>query len=183
MITYNIEVENSKIKKNNEKVPDYRRTDFNKFRRSLASYKWNHLLNHNDINTVWRVFTNKLKQMVESCIPLCNRRKIKNSKPKSWNSKIKNSLLAKKRVYQKYKTTKDINDRLEHYRIRHITKRLIKQSKQNVELHIANSCQLNPKEFYSYIRKKKVRYSPHLLVLYRQPTENTPKMNLLWLTY
>ena len=122
-----IEIEKPKIKENKEKVPDYRRADFNKFRRSLASCDWNHLLNHDDINTAWQVFTNKLKQTVKSCIPLRNRHKIQNSKPKWWNSEIRYSLLAKKRAYQKYKTTKDINDKLEHDTIRRITKRLIKQ--------------------------------------------------------
>ena len=116
-------------------------------------------MNHNYINTAWQVFTNKLKQTVESCIPLGKRRKIQNSKPKCWHSEIRNSLLAKKRAYQKYKTTKDINDKLEHDRIRHIIKRLIKQSKQNIKLHVANSCKLNPKGFYSYIRKKESTHS------------------------
>ncbi len=36
------------------------------------------------------------------------------------------------------------------------TKRLVRQSKRNLEQHIANSSKSNPKEFYSYIRKKKV---------------------------
>ncbi len=34
-------------------------------------------------------------------------------------------------------------------------KKLIKQSKKNLELHIACEIKLNPKEFYSYVRQKK----------------------------
>ena len=44
-----------------------------------------------------------------------------------------------------------MNDKLEHDGLQCITKKLIQQSKQNVELQVANSCKLNPKELYSYI--------------------------------
>ncbi len=48
------------------------------------------------------------------------------------------------------------NDRDEFCRIRRETKRLIRQSKRNLEEHIANSSKSNPKELYSYVRNKKV---------------------------
>ncbi len=51
---------------------------------------------------------------------------------------------------------RDQSDKDEFCRLRRETKRLISQSKRNLEEHIANSSRSISKEFYSYLRNKEV---------------------------
>ena len=155
VITFSIQENKSVVKESKVKVPDYQRANFRKLRNILAQSDWSELLGDININESWRIFTSILNKAVDASVPLRNRRSTVNSKPKWWNTDIKNSLLAKKRAYHKYKLTQDYNDKLEHDRLRRNTKTLIKESKKNLELHIANSSKSNPKEFFSYIKKKK----------------------------
>jgi len=139
IITFNIKITADKENTSKEKVPDYRMADFNKLRTLLASANWNVIHTADDINESWRIFTEILNQAVKSCVPLRNRRSMKNAKPKWWNNQIKNSLSAKKkRAYHKYSLTQDQNDKLEYERIRRKTKKLIRESKKNLEIYIAN---------------------------------------------
>ena len=85
-----------------------------------------------------------------------DRRPLSNSKPKWWNIDIRNILLVKKRAYRRYKLTQSQADKLEYNKIRREAKRFIKISKKLQEQHIAANCKQNPKEFFRYIREKKV---------------------------
>lgn len=155
VITFSVPINKSKVKESKERVPDYQRANFRKLRNILMHTDWSELSSNNSINEAWKIFTYNLTKAVDASVPLRNRRSIANSKPKWWNTEIKNSLLAKKRAYHKYKLTKENSDKIEHDRLRRNSKVLIKKSKKNLELHIANSSKTNPKEFFSYIRKKK----------------------------
>ena len=108
------------------------------------------------MNDAWKVFTDIFNQAVKACVPFRSRRSDKNMKPKWWNNQIKTGLLQKKRAYLRYKLTQNERDRLEFERLRRETKKMIRQSKKNLELYVAGISKSNPKEFYSYIRKKKV---------------------------
>ena len=156
IVTFDIRITEDKVNESSEKIPDFRRADFNKLRSLLANVNWNEILTSHNIEESWKRFTDIFNSTVKSCVPFKNRRSLKNDKPKWWNSQIKNSLLAKKRAYVKYSQTLDENDKTEFVRIRRETKKLIKESKKNLEVYIANSSKTNPKEFYDYVRKKKV---------------------------
>ena len=137
-------------------MPDYRRANYTRLRMQLASIDWNMLLETPDVDKTWEVFAEKINDTAKMCIPLRNRRKIINNKPKWWNNEIRSCLLAKKEAYKKYKITQHNNDKLEHDRLRRKAKKLIKSSKKTVEAQIANSCKTNPKEFHSYVKSKRV---------------------------
>ncbi|WP_435326042.1 hypothetical protein, partial [Klebsiella pneumoniae] len=68
----------------------------------------------------------------------------------------KRCLSAKKFAHQKYKASNSEEDRNVYNNLRRDAKKLIKQSKKNLEAHIASISKSNPKEFFSFIRKKKV---------------------------
>lgn len=137
MITFSNQDNKSIIKESKVKVPDYQRANYRKLRNILAQSDWSELSGNISINEAWSIFTSNLNKAVDASVPLRNRRSIVNSKPKWWNTEIKNSLLAKKRAFQKYKLTQINSDKLEHDRLRRNTKALIKKSKKNLELHIA----------------------------------------------
>uniref|UniRef100_A0A0P4VVU6 Reverse transcriptase domain-containing protein n=1 Tax=Scylla olivacea TaxID=85551 RepID=A0A0P4VVU6_SCYOL len=155
-LLFTINFDKAKVSESKEKVPDYRRANFERLRMQLASIDWNDLLETPDINNAWEVFAKKLNETAFLCVPQRNRRKVKNTKPKWWNNEIRCCLLAKKNAYHKYILTQNNDDKLEHDRLRRKTKKLIKCSKKSVEAQIANSCKTNPKEFYSYVKTKRV---------------------------
>ncbi len=58
--------------------------------------------------------------------------------------------MLEKRAHDRHLVTRIQIDRDEFRRVRRETKRLIRQSKRNLE-HTANPGKSNPKEFYSYV--------------------------------
>ena len=138
-----------------EKVPDFRRTDFDKLRTILENTDWSEIYGIQDVEQAWNMFIDILGNAITECVPMRDRRPANNSKPKWWNIDIRNILLAKKRAYRRYKSTHSQADKLEYTRIRRETKKLIKISKKLHELHIASNCKINPKEFFRYVREKK----------------------------
>ena len=134
----------------------YSKGDYDKLRLILSETDWNEISSCSNIDESWKKFTNILNTAVKSCIPVTKRRSRNNNKPKWWNNEIKLELSNKKRAYSKYQITQNENDKTEYERLRRSTKKLIKQSKKNLEVHIASKIKSNPKEFYSYVRQRKV---------------------------
>ena len=85
-----------------------------------------------------------------------NRRLTHNTKPKWWNKQIAECLRAKKEAHNRLKLNNNNDNYARFTELRRKVKRLIKQSKKHTEVHVANQSKTNPKEFYSFIRKKKV---------------------------
>ena len=182
IITFNVKIEADNVKTSNEKIPDYRRADFNKLRTLLNRTNWTDVTSACDINDSWDKFTRILNTAVQSCVPFRHRRTLKESKPKWWNHQIKINLNSKKRAHRKYILSQNQNDKNEYERLRRESKKLIRQSKRNLEIHIANNCKSNPKEFYSYVRKKKVitgNIGPLVDINGRQSENDTEMANTL----
>ena len=138
-----------------EKVPDFRRADFDKLRTILENTDWSEIYGIQDVEQVWNMFIDILGNAITECVPMRDRRPANNSKPKWWNINIRNILLAKKRAYRRYNSTHSQADKFEYTRIRQETKRPIKISKKLHEFHIASNCKVNPNEFFRYLREKK----------------------------
>ena len=139
-----------------ELVYVYSKGNYDRLRTILSEIDWNQLLQSNDINSSWNKFTERLNKAIKLCIPVCKRRPCHNTKPKWWNNQIKSSLSDKKRAYRQYQRTRLMNDKAVFCRLRRETNKLIKQSKKKVEMDIANKIKSNPKDFYKYVRQKKV---------------------------
>ena len=157
IVAFHINFEVYKENDSEEKIFLYKKGNYDRLRAILADVDWNRLLDEESIDEAWSKFTKILNKAVENCIPASKRRaQNKSNKPKWWNNQIKSGLLQKKQAYLRYKSTQNERDKLEFERLRRETKKLIKQSKKNLELYVAGISKSNPKEFYSYIRKKKV---------------------------
>lgn len=155
-ITFNLSFTSKKYNISNEKIPDFRIANFHKLREILANTDWNQLCNTDDINAEWKFFTEMYAKAVHECIPLRKRRKEHKRKPSWWTNEIANCLRDKKNAHIRLKTSNNDEERAKFNDLRRKTKRLINQSKRSVELHIANQSKQNPKEFYRYIREKRV---------------------------
>lgn len=95
---------------------------------------------------------------MQECVPSKNRRP-QNVKPKWWNKQITECLRVKKDAHNKYKSNNNNENYTIFIELRRKAKRLIKQSKRSTEIHVANQSKTNPKEFYSFIRQKRVTTS------------------------
>ena len=156
IVTFNIEFSGKDINSSSEKVPDFKRADFPKLKLMMGRCDWEQVFHATNVHDAWTLFSEQLNNAVKVCVPMRNRRPIKNFKPKWWNNSIKRCLSDKKFAHQKYKASNNEEDRIIYHNLRRDAKRLIKQSKKNLEAHIASISKSNPKEFFSFIRKKKV---------------------------
>ena len=95
---------------------------------------------------------------MQECVPMKNRRP-HNVEPKWWNKQIAECLRVKKDAHNKYKSNNNNENYIRFIELRRKAKRLIKQSKRSTEIHVANQSKTNPKEFYSFIRQKRVTTS------------------------
>ena len=155
-VMFDINLQIYEKKYSEEMIYMYSRGDYDKLRLLLSETDWSQISRCSDVNESWMKFTTILNNAVNSCIPVTKRRSQINSKPKWWNNDIKVGLSNKNRAYRKYQLTRHESDKIEYERLRRTTKKLIKQSKKNLEVHIASKIKSNPKEFYSYVRQKKV---------------------------
>ena len=156
LVTFDINLEVYNINPSSEVIFLYKRGDFDKLRAILSEIDWNIVLQGTCVDEAWKLFISTLNNAVKSCVPVSKRRSQNNNKPRWWNNQIKNKLTLKKRAYIKYRATNDESDKIEYVTLRREVKKLINQSKKNLETYIASISKSNPKEFYGYIRKKKV---------------------------
>ena len=157
-ITFNINFSTRDVNQSKEKVPDYKKANYCKLRSILKRTDWSQLRSTIDINLQWKIFTDRYLKVVQECVPMKNRRP-QNVKPKWWNKQIAECLRVKKEAHSKYKSNTNNENYIRFVELRRKAKRLIKQSKLSTEIHVANQSKTNPKEFYSFVRQKRVTTS------------------------
>ena len=157
-ITFSINFSTSDFKQSKEKVPDFRKANFSKLRSLFHQTNWRHLRSSTDVNAQWKYFTDKYFKIVQECVPMKNRRTT-NVKPKWWNKEITECLREKKQAHNNYKSNNNNENYIKFVELRRKAKKLIKQSKRSTEIHVANQSKTNPKEFFSFIRQKRVTTS------------------------
>ena len=98
-VFFTIECNTGEHNNSYEKVPDFRRADFDKLRTILENTDWSEIYGIQDVEQAWNMFTDILGNAITECVPMRDRRPANNSKPKWWNIDIRNILLAKKRAF------------------------------------------------------------------------------------
>ena len=157
-ITFTINFMTSDFNQSKEKVLDFRKANFLKLRSMFKQTDWRHLRSSIDVDAKWKFFTDKYFKIVQECVPMKNRRPPK-VKPKWWNKQITECLRDKKDAHIKYKSNNNNENYTKFVELRRKAKKLIKQSKRSTEIHVANQSKTNPKEFFSFIRQKRVTTS------------------------
>ena len=155
-ISFTLSFTNQKQNISNQKIPDFRKANFQKLREIVAGTDWNHFSNRNDINAQWEFLTETYGKAVQECIPLKKRRTEHKTKPIWWNNEIATCLRDKKNAHNRLRVLNNDEERAKFTDLRRKAKRLINQSKRSKELHIANQSKSNPKEFFRYVREKRV---------------------------
>ena len=146
IVSFNINLEVYKTNVSEEQVYMYKQGNYELLRAILSEVDWSVISDTTDIDESWTKFTNILNNAVKSCIPLRKRRPNNdNGKPKWWNKQIELKLSQKKRAYRRYRSTQNECDKIEYERLRREAKKLIREKKKNLELHIASINKTNAK--------------------------------------
>ena len=128
-ITFSINFMSKEANKSEEKVPDFRKGNFCKLKSMLSKIDWSQLCTIADINAKWKMFTDKYLKAVQECVPMKTRRATQNVKvkPQWWNKHIAECLRAKRGAHNRYKNSRNSDDRTKFVEIRRKA-RLIKHS-------------------------------------------------------
>lgn len=156
IITFDLKFNKKEPNFSNEKIPDFRKVNFQKIREKFLETDWNNCINSNDMNVKYRFFMNAYSKVSQDCIPFRKRRKSDKIKPNWWTDEIANCLREKTIARNRLKTFSNDEERAKYNDLRRKAKRLINQSKRLVEINIASQSKTNPKKFFSFIRQKRV---------------------------
>ena len=142
----------SKPKDNLMTVPDYKKGNYDKMRIKLNSINWGEIFNCKDAHEMWEIFINIINELKIECIPQKIKRKLTKHKPLWFNRNIQTKLKDKKKKYNKYKSSGREIDLISYKQCRNETSNLIRKSKREKEIRLANDKNKNPKKFFSYFK-------------------------------
>ena len=134
-----------------EKVPDYRKADFNKMKTCISSVNWEEQFGPLNTFQCWDILKEELSNSMNECIPLKNRRV--SNKPLWMNNNIMRLIRKKRRMWNWYKTTKDYAEYQAYRNVQKSVAKTIRSAKKKLERKLAKNFKKNPRQFYSHLNK------------------------------
>ena len=134
-----------------EMVPDCTKVDFTKLKAFLAGVTWDEALADKNTEDSWDYFKTKLDEGVESCVPKKCRRSA--NKPMWMNQNVLQLIRKKRRLWNRYKSTKDYESMMAYKRIKAEVNKSVKNAKRKFERKLAKQARRKPRAFYSYVNK------------------------------
>ena len=139
-------------KKNVTLIDDYKKANWQEINKILAETDWNKELGELDVNNSWTLFRTKIGNLCEKFIP---KKKVKNRNRPLWMKQNDIKVIRKKRkLWDKYRQSKDYRDYLEFKSAEKEVKVQIKLAQKLFEENLVKNLKQNPKAFYSYVRSK-----------------------------
>ncbi len=142
------------FKENKIKVPDFRKADFNKFRKLLSNVEWTKMFREKSVNQIWEMFKSILIEGMSNCIPYRQLRR--KDRPKWLNREIQSLTKLKAEKWKELREA-GITEGGQFDNFKLLEKKVhkvIRKSKASFEENMANKIKENPKNFFSYIRAK-----------------------------
>ena len=139
-----------------EEIPDYSKADYSAMLSALEVINWEDEFRDKGGQECLDIFYDVVQRETVRCIPKKLRRK--SSRPMWMSKNIMRLLRKKRRLWRNY--TRD-----EYYRqdyecfqaykqVQSDVKKAVKQAKKKLERSLAKAAKKNPKQFYSYLKKK-----------------------------
>ena len=147
---------NSSTSESSTKVINFSKTNFNGLRVALKSHNWSSLYEKTDIQDAWVEFFSQFKELTEQFISYKEKNNNCTTKPKWWNANIGESINSKRKMWNLFQHTGNINYKFKFQKLRRESKKMIKKCKHKLEAEIVSKIKSNPKEFYSYVNKKRL---------------------------
>jgi hypothetical protein len=131
---------------------NYYKANYDSMLDDLNYINWDDILNQKSTDEAWGEFLNVLKELIEKHIPV-RKNKIRKSQP--WlNMEVRQTIKAKNKAWKEYKKNMSIENWNIFKRVRNEANRLVYKSKCDFELKIASEININPKQFWSYVKSK-----------------------------
>ena len=132
---------------------DYGRGNYKAMMRHMASIRWEEELEERGVEESWSFIKQLLEELTRNFVPM-KRKRSKRSPP--WmNGEIRKAIREKKKAWDRWKRTKDEEEKRSYKQWETKTKRLIRNRKNGYERQVAKNCRTNPKCFYSFINSSR----------------------------
>ncbi|NEQ69831.1 MAG: hypothetical protein F6K21_30935 [Symploca sp. SIO2D2] len=136
-------------------IQDFAKANWDELSCQFKSHNWSSLYSDKDPNESYKTFLRIYNNYCSEKIPQKRKQKASNVKPRWMNKEVQKSLTERKWAYKKFKRTNKIEDENAFKSKRRETKKLMEQSKKNLEQSVADQVKINPKFFFSYVNSKK----------------------------
>ena len=136
---------------------NYSKGDYTNFK-SFLNIDWSDTLKPqtNNIETMWKLFKDKLKEGVNKFIPFANN--FNSWKHSKWKRplklEIRNLITEKRKLFKNYIKTRNPSIILKYKRISNLVREETRKLQKSEELNIAKECKQNPKKFWNYVNSK-----------------------------
>ena len=97
----------------------------------------------------WNLFKTRLHKSMDEFIPTKTRRT--DDKPLWMNNNIMRLIRKKRRLWNRYKTTKDYTEYHSYLEVQKTVARVIRAAKKKFERKLAKNIKKNPRQFYSHL--------------------------------
>ena len=133
-----------------------RRANFPRF---VADLQVVQLLPQVSVEVLWSRFRSEYLQIQSRCIPFKRIGGSAKVNPSWFTGELREEIHERKRLYRLTQTDPSPGNADLLARQRRLVKKKVRQAKANEEQRVALACKDNPKEFFSYVNKHKVRKS------------------------
>ena len=127
-------------------------------RKELNSVNWEEEMRSIDANNAWKLFANKIQEVMEKCIPKTKSRSGKGPEMKRkplWMNKDAMQRVKKKyQAWKRYTNTRQYRDYEAYCKARNEVTKEVRKAKRSYEKKLAEEIKDNPKSFWKYVRDK-----------------------------
>jgi ribonucleases P/MRP protein subunit RPP40 len=131
---------------------NYNRGEYRKMNEWLCQIKWDQVFDQMEVESMWVSFRDTLKVAIDKYVPVCQQRKYKY--PKWMTKRAVEARKCKIRMWKRYQSSGDYNDKVEYKRALNLATREYRVAKIDFERKLVKDIKVNPKSFYSYVRSK-----------------------------
>ena len=138
------------------RTPNYRKADFAVMRKSMADTNWSRELNGRDVNDMWVIIRDRIKELMERYVPMKTRKEM--MQPPWMDHEVKKAIEKKKEAWKKWKESGSRRSKEEYKKKVTETKKKIRNKKNALERRMANCRKDDAKTYYAFInRTRKTR--------------------------
>jgi hypothetical protein len=157
-----------KLKPYSKKKIFYDKGDYEQIKINLQSTNWEDLLRDKDVETQWKIFEARIKELEATFIPskTINMNQKRGEFPLPYN--VVKKIRKKHNLWKRYMETREGKIYEEYCRTRNKVKSLICKVRREHERKISKQVKTNPKRFWQYIKSKSNTKEP-ISELYSNP--------------
>ena len=145
-----------KIKSDKTKVKqcrrDFRKSNYKEIRKNLAHIDWNDKMKNKAATECWNILRGEIDSAIEGYVPM--KKQGKRSKKKHLSKEAFRKIRQKQNMWRVYKHTGKDEDYEVYKEALNAATNVVRKSKRNFELKLAQNIKSDSKSFYAYVRSK-----------------------------